>query len=512
MDEPREGNGRGDHNARYLDAGDLTQGLTGRSVRGGAATMVGQLATVAIGLAGTALLARVLSPRDFGLVAMVATLTALVELFKDLGLATATIQRASLDQQEASFLFWVNVALGAVVTAASGLLAPVLAWFYGEPELRQITLGLAASFLVGALGQQHGALLRRRMELGKLAVVRVASALLGTSVAAGAALSGFGYWSLVCMTLTGALCTSVGHWIACPWRPSLWRGRPSSATALLTFGGHLTGGRLLGFLARNLDNILIGRIWGGSALAFYAKAYQLLMLPVQQLIGPLTGVVVPALSRLQRDHGAFRRYYFGALSTLAMATMPAVVLLTVTADELVAILLGEQWARSANIFRLLAPAAFVGTFNGAAGWVWVALGQTNRQLMWGAYSLPVTIVAFVLGVVWGPEGVAIAFSVLQVTLRYFGLAYCYRPNDFLRMRDLGAALWRPAVASIAAGAIAAVARGVLPPAWSAVATLGVVGFGYSALYFATILILPGGGTALRGTLGLLRHLRERPTA
>lgn len=494
-------------NQRYLDTAHLTEALGQRSVRGGAMMLVAQGSTVVAGLAGTAVLARLLTPRDFGLLAMAATLTRLVDLFKDLGLAMATVQRRNLTQQEVSFLFWVNLGLGAAVSAVAAASAPLLAWFYGEPELNAITCALAASFMVSALGVQHGALLRRQMEFRKVATVRIASSALSTLAGIGAALSGLGYWALVITPLTGSLLSSLGLWLACGWRPARLSKRPERAGSLLAFGGHLTAARLLGFFARNLDNILIGRFWGGPALAFYSKAYQLLMLPVQQLIGPLTGVIVPALSRLQEDEQAFRRYYFRAISSVVLVTMPAIVLLAVAADSVVAVLLGPQWSEVADIFRLLFPAAFVGTLNGAASWAWVSLSQTERQLRWSVYSAIPTSIAFAISVPWGVEAVAVAYSAVQVALRYFGLSYCYRGISFLRMADLGRALWRPTLAALGAGALTHVIAAFLPAPVQPILALLQAALIFSTAYAVLLLGTPGGWAMAREATKLVGAMR-----
>jgi O-antigen/teichoic acid export membrane protein len=493
----------------HLDIDHLAGDLKRRSVRGTAAMLLSEGGRFAIRMLGLAVMARLLTPADFGLLAMVATFTRLIEIFSDLGLATATVQRKEITQAQVSYLFWVNVAVGLFATAITAALAPVAAWFYGEPDLTGITLVLATAFVFGGLSVQHQALMRRQMRFSTLARLRVVASLGSVSVGIFAALQGAGYWSLVAMSLASGLIMTIGLWWFCGWRPGRPRRGTDETRELLAFGGNVTGTRLLAFFARNLDNILIGKLWGGDALGLYSKAYQLLMLPISQLTAPVTGVVVSALSRLQDQPERFLGYYRKAIQALTTLTMPIVVFTFVVADELVLLVLGPQWGEAALIFRLLAPAAFVGTFNGAAGWVWVALGQTERQLRWGVLSTPCYIAAFAIGVAWGPEGVALAFSAVQCGLRYAGLRYCFATN-FVSMRDLWSAVWRPGTASLAAGAVV-LAIGAVDGMQSLglfarLVTLVVV---YAVAYALVWVGLPGGRPALASMLAMSRELRSK---
>lgn len=498
---------RAARNQAHLDTAALSGSLRRRSVQGGVMLLLAQGARTGIGVVGTAVLARLLTPWDFGLLAMVTTLTRFVDLFTDLGLAMATVQRKAISQEEVSYLFWINLALGALVSLVTLASAPLLAWFYGEPSLTLITCALAGGFVMSATGVQHGALLRRQLRLRSLAGARVAAALLSTCVGIGGALAGMGYWALVASNLSAALFLASILWMLCGWRPSWPAPRPPSWRSLLRFGGNITGARLSGFLARNLDNVLIGKVWGNEPLAFYTKAYQLLMLPMQQLLGPLSDVIIPALSRLQGDPAAFQAFYYRALRALALVTMPATVGLAVAADEVILLVLGPQWQRASAIFLFLIPAAFVNTLNGASGWIWIALNQTERQLRWSMAVLPPTLLSFAVGVVWGPEGVAIAFSIVQVTLRYVGLSYCYRGVPFLDLRDLRMALWRPAFASISAGACVTAFVLAVGPHDTLLVNLMLKVTGFSALYLTVLICLPGGRKDVSEVVSLLRELR-----
>ncbi|MEO8177692.1 MAG: oligosaccharide flippase family protein [Deltaproteobacteria bacterium] len=490
----------------FLSTAHLSRNLRRRSVRGGVATLIGQGGTFAINLGGTAVLARMLSPRDFGLLAMVATFTRLIEQLKDMGLASATVSKQELSPAQVNYLFWINAALGGAAALAALLAAPAIAWFYGEPVLTGIACALGSGFFVAGLGVQHQALLQRQMRLSSLAMNKLVAAAVGTLAAVAAALWGAGYWSLVLMNVVTALAAAIGLWVVCGWRPSAPRRNVEGVQSLLAFGWHITGTRSLTFLTRNLDNILVGKVWGDVALGYYAKAYQILMLPVQQLINPLTTVVVPALSRLQHDQVAYIRYYQRSLRTLTTVTMPVVAVCFVASRELILVVLGARWEPCVGIFQWLAPAAFVGTFNPIA-WAWVSLNQTDRMLRWTLIATPFYVAGFALGVPFGAEGVAAAFSLTQLALRYFSINYCFRAN-FLSFRILFEATWQATAASLGA------ALPVLALSWLGVfsglpliVALLLKGVLYALVYFGLWWCLPGGRRALRETLSLWRDLR-----
>jgi O-antigen/teichoic acid export membrane protein len=224
-----------------------------------------------------AVLARLLTLQDFGLISMVTAFTGLASLFRDMGLSMATVQRPHIDHAQVSTLFWVNVAISVVITSITAMLGPLIAWFYGEPRLKWITIVSAVAFIFGGLTVQHQALLRRQMRFTALAIIDVGSMLAGIIVAITSSLYGAGYWALVLNQLVVGITTAMGVWLLCDWRPGLPVGH-SGVRSMLAFGGNLTGANVLNYFVRNFDNILIGWYWGAQQLGLYTRAYQLLVI------------------------------------------------------------------------------------------------------------------------------------------------------------------------------------------------------------------------------------------
>ncbi|MEM7230032.1 MAG: lipopolysaccharide biosynthesis protein [Planctomycetota bacterium] len=488
-----------------FDASLDDRDLRGRTVRGGTFTMVGQAVKFVLGIASLSILGRLLSPDEFGLVAMVLTLTSLATRFKDFGLSLATVQRGEINHDQISTLFWINVAIGVAIALTVSALAPAVAWFYQEPSLTLLTVAIATSFVMSGLTIQHQALLQRSMRFGALAIIQITAVTSGIVAAVIAAWFGAGVWALVLQILVQAFIMMLGTWSASRWMPGRFR-RGAGVRGMLAFGGHLSASNLMVYISRTLDNILIGRRWGDGPLGLYSKAYQLLLLPIQQINAPMSAVALPTLSRLQNDPKRFILYYERGLLFMTAIGMPAVVLLFVAADHAVLTVLGPQWTDAIEIFRLLAPAALIGTFNVATTWVYISLGHTNRQLRWAIIATPVTCAAFVIGLPWGPTGVALAYSINVVVMRIPGILYCYQGTP-IRLRHLINALWMPALTSTIAGVAVWLVPDIpvngLHVAWQFAADLLVFG----AVYIVAWVTVPHGRRAIRELRELSRDLR-----
>jgi PST family polysaccharide transporter len=428
----------------------LMSDLKGRSIRGGAVTLSSQALKFILNAGSTAVLARLLTPADFGLIAMVAAFTGFVALFRDLGLSTATVQRVEITHDQVSTLFWINVAMSVVLMLIAAALAPAIAWFYGEPRLTWIMIAIAGTFPFGGLSAQHTALMRRQMRFTALATVEVVSLVVGIAVAVVMAWRGLSYWSLVAMGAASGATTMAMCWLLSGWRPSLPR-RGSGVMPMLTFGGGLTGFNILNYFTRNADNVIIGFALGSGPLGIYSKAYNLLMMPVRQFNAPIGAVMQPALSRLQNDPVRYRRAYLGSVSMLAFIGMPLVAFLFVAADDLIRVFLGPGWEGAVPVFRWLAPAALLGTINVAPGWLCTTLGRSRVQVNWALISAPITVAGFLIGSRLGISGVAAGFSITWCWLLLLFIAMACRHSP-VSLLDLSRSIGPILLAAIGASA------------------------------------------------------------
>lgn len=419
----------------YFSDESIASDLKNKTVRSGMATMTAQAVQVGIQLAALSILARLLDPADFGLVYMVTVFTQFAAMFVDVGLSMATVQRQKITHEQVSNLFWLALASGGLIAAVVAALSPAIVWVYDEPRLLAITLTLCPSFVFAALTLQPQALLRRAMRFNVIATVQVLSVLLGNTVAIAWAWWRRDYWALVLAPVAVAFIRMSGTWLACGWHP----GRPRRGTGvwqMLAFGGHLTGFNLTNYFSRNADNMLIGWYWGETLLGLYAQAYKLLLLPLQQVIGPLTAVTVGALSRSINDPPRYRRAYGNILESLLLLTTPAMAFALAARELCIELLLGRQWMGSVPIFAWLGVAALVQPFYSSLGWLLISQGRVKSMFKWSIFASIVSVVAFSIGLPWGPVYVAAAYVIANITIHMPTLVFLATKEGPVRARDL----------------------------------------------------------------------------
>ena len=411
-----------------FDTDHLRNDLGGRSVRGGALTLGAQGLKFVLQTTSTIVLARLLLPEDFGLVAMVMVVVGFASVFKDMGFSWATVQSPRVTHEQVSTLFWINLAIAFILTGALLVASPYVADIYDEPRLVAIGTALSLTFLFHGLSAQHLALLRRQMRFGAIAVVELVS--MGTAIGAGILIAWQGgmYWALVAVQLLTAATAAMLAWMLSPWRPGLPRRR-SGIRSMVAFGSHLTGFSFVNYFTREADNALIGYFAGATQLGLYSKAYNLFQMPMRQMNAPLTSVAMPAMSRLQDDPAAYRRYYFRAVQGLAYLSVPTVALVAGMADPLIPFVLGDQWAEAVPIFQLLAIGGLITPILWTAGWVHQSRGRTDRMLRWSLLSDPIYVLSFVVGVQWGAVGVAASFAIALHALWLPTLAYAFSGTE-----------------------------------------------------------------------------------
>lgn len=493
----------------HLRTDHLLGDLGGRALRGGTVMLAAQVVRFVLRLGAMVVLSRLLPPCDFGLVAMVTAITGFAALFQDLGLSTATVQQPDLQPRQVSTLFWMNCAAGAMLGVLTAVSAPLIAAMYGDPRLVEITVALAGTFVIAGVGVQHLAILNRQMRFTALAAIALGALLLGTAVSVLLALLGLGYWALVAMPLVTTGATTVAAWVVQPWRPS----RPGGAEGLgglLRFGGGLIGFKAVNYVARNADKVLLGLRWGTAPLGLYSRAYQMLLMPLSQIVSPLTSVALSTLSKLRSEPDRFSRSYLSALTAVQWITCPIVAALAACGEELFGLLLGQAWVEAGGIFRLLAPAAVIQPLYSSVGWVLLSLGQAGRMLRLSLVVTPVLVGAAILALPYGPRGVALATSSAMVLVIVpWSLFYSYSQTPVRARATLGASMW-PLAASAVAFSVTMAVRFALPIATGWGALSASVGAGVLVTVGLSMLLSPARAQILE-IMSFVKRLRERAT-
>lgn len=473
----------------------LKEDLGTRSARSGMLTFVSQLIKLCVSSVSTIILARLLTPSDYGIVGMVAIVLNFAVMFQYLGLSTATIQWPSLSHKQVSTLFWINVSMSTLIAMLMAAVSPVVAWFFGEPRVIGVTIGYSVAVFITGLWIQHEALLNRQMRFGRLAVIDITSLVSGLVVSIVTAWKGAGYWALVYNQLTVTAVQGVAYWISCGWRPGL-PAKGSGVRPLLTFGGHFTGTNLLNFFGRNVDNILIGKFWGAAQLGLYSRAYQLLLLPLQQILNPVAAVALPALSRLTDAPDRYRKAYLSIIEKMAMITMPAVTLACVVSDWLVTFVLGPRWEESGRIFMFLGIGAIMQPITRTSYWLFATQDRTREMVNWGAVSTAISIGSILLGLYWGAIGVAITYGLTELLIITPLMFWFTGRRGPVRTLDFYKTLFPSFCAAAAVLVTAIVARQYLSRLDAAAARLAIAGTLGIFVTLAVFLVMPKGRNGL----------------
>ena len=480
------------------------------AVRGAATTISASAVAISAQVVSTVILARLLTPADFGVVAMVTTFSFILVSVGVTGFTEAVIQVEEMDRHTASNLFWVNSGAGLVLAIAFASAGSVLAGFYRNPLVKNVTIGLSLSILIGGTSVIHLALLKRAMHFSGTASNDVAGRAVNTAVAVLLALRGWGYWALVAGMVAQQVSLAIGAWWLCRWSPSLPR-RTGKTAATIRFAAKVYAQFVLRYSTQNLDNLLVGWRFNAVALGFYKRAYDLFALTASQLTGPLCDVALAALSRLNQDAVRFRRYLVTSLGIIGFVGMAVSADLTLVGKDVVRLVLGPRWAESGRIFQLLGPGIGAMLLCSTVGWIHMSIGKPGRWLRWTFVEFAVTVCLFLVALPWGPKGIAAAWSVSYWILLIPAFWYAGRPIGFA-VSSLLAAVGKYAAAALLSGfTTAAIIRGMslsAPPMGSAAAlqNIIIVSAVFIALYLGAVILLHWGCGPLRQVADLLHDL------
>lgn len=490
-----------------------SEALRGVTIRGAGITLLGSGAALILQLIAAAVLGRLLTPSDFGVFTMVVTFSLLFMNFGLNGFTEAVIQRETLDHGLASNLFWINFAIGLVLAFVFAASGPVLAWFFKDARVLPACAAMALTIVFTSASVLHLGLLKRAMQFAAISANDIAGRIASVVVAIVLAKCGFGYWALICGAISIPLCNMFGAWWLCRWIPGRPRSRPETAPCV-RYAFNTYGRFCVNYFARNLDNVLVGWRFNAQALGFYKKAYDLFALSASQLVGTLTTVAVAGLSRLTHDLTQYRRYFLNAVAVLAFIGMALAGDLTLVGKDLTRLLLGPGWERTGVIFTYFAPGIGIMILYHTHGWIHLSIGNADRWFRWGIVEVIVTAALFVPALRWGPEGIAVAWTVSFCLLLVPGLWYAGKPIQLKVGMVLGVA-WRYLLSSFMAVVVSAFVAerfwgGYTATSVQASATrLVLVSLLFMTLYCAAIVALHRGVAPLRDLLSLLRDMAPK---
>jgi len=434
---------------------------------------VSQIGRQVMQFATTAILGRLLSPDDFGLLGMATIVIGFVGLFKDLGTSAAVIQKKDLSESLVHSIFWINVAFGLLGTIILFVISPLLAKFYEEPRIAPVLMVLSFTFFISSISILQNALLQKKIAFNKLANIELFAVFNGSAIGIISALLGFGVWSLVYQMLIETTVTTILLLITNSWRPKLvfsW----NEVRQIGRYSLNLTGFNIFNYFARNADYLLIGKFLGSESLGYYTLAYRLMLYPLQSISAVLGKVMFPAFSQVQNDNARFSRAYLKVVATIALVSFPMMVCLWAITEPFILTLFGSQWQPVILVLMILVPVGMVQSIATTVGTIYISKGRTDWMLRWGVGSGTLITLAIMIGLQWGIVGVATAYATASFLLTYPSFAIPFRLID-LRVSDLIAVLWRPFLASLLMfGVLMSLKILILPTSLASASILGIL--------------------------------------
>ena len=469
------------------------------SIRGAGVGLVTLVSKILIHMGSIAILARLLTPADFGLVAMAGILLSLLHIVGDWGLLMASTQRRHMSDSQLSTLFWINLAGGILLALLAIGSAPVLVLVFNEPRLIGATVVLSITLVAIGIGAQHEAIIRRQLHYGFLHTLGVASQIIGIATGIAAALHGMGFWSLILQQVTARIARTVLLWYRTQWKP----GKPHLGADLLQFlryGSKLVPAHLLGHLSRIFPEMMIGVSMGISGLGVYRRAFGIVMI-IEEIKQPLKAMMPASLSRLQDQAPNFSRFYLNALTMWSIIACCVIGLVTAEPLAIVQLLLGEQWLAAVPLIRWLAPAGLATAVGAATEWMLLPLGHMKRLLGLRALRTCSVIAGVLLGSRWGVIGIAAGFSTSLCVSVVIELVYTTMGKR-LPVSELVAVFLRPILSATVASTVV-----ILIPANVSLVMFLLESSLYLAVFVSAHAALPGGvasyaSYATRGSWGV----------
>jgi PST family polysaccharide transporter len=436
----------------YFEDHRETKELGRLAVRSGLVSVAMQYGNGVLQIVAAIVLARLLAPEDFGLVAIVTVLTSFAPFLIDFGLGDATTQKSKITRSQISSLFWLSSGIGLAAAVVVAICSPMIAAIYREPRLEPIALCTSITFVLWGVSNQHLALLRRTMQFGKIAKIQFLGMLAGVAIAIILAICGYGYWALVLRPITTALWVALAAWFVCRWRPGL-PAFDDEVRSMVRFGLHVVGFSVTYTVAKAVDRIGLGLFYRPDQVGYYQNATVLYESSIFSVIAQLHTVGSAALSKLQSSPAALRQKYEAALSAVAFFVMPTAAILSVTAEDVTVLLLGEKWRVAGSLLSVIALRGIFQAVEGSQGWLHLSIGRADRWQNWGIVSLGAQVAALLCGLPFGATGVAVAGVVAYAFIAVPSIVYAGRPIG------VGAALVIRAVGPQLIGAIGTAAGG-----------------------------------------------------
>lgn len=371
-----------------------------------------QLLTQIFQLIVVVILARLLSPRDFGIAGLATIFVGLVATINELGLSAAIIQRKNVDNVHLSTSFWINVIMGIVLFILAILLSPIVANFFKEDIIKPIVIVSSISLIIGSFSIIQKALLEKNLDFKKITIVEICTTIISGTISIIMAIGGYGVWSIVVGGISGSIISGIMLWNVNKWRPSLTFSF-SHFKELFDYGSNVMGSKFLGSVVMRIDSIIVGKIFGTTTLGYYTLARNLTSFPVQRISWTIMRVIFPAFSIIQEDSDTLRKGYLKVIRYVSLITFPMFAGMLVVAPEFISVFYGEKWSPMVILLQILCIEAALVSIGTLTNTMLNSKGRSDLPFKWHLYAVVIIPISIIIGSKYGIVGVAIALTIIQ---------------------------------------------------------------------------------------------------
>ena len=394
-----------------------TKGIGQIALQGGLKMLLSQSVKLFVQIASIVVLARLVTPEDFGLVAFLTSIFAFVGLFSEFGLTMAIVQREQIEEKDLNTLFRISAGIGILLLLCIGVAGLLTSWISGDARYQWIFGIFAAMFFLKSLSTVPQGLIRRRLQFGFLSLQEAGTFLFGALAAVAIATQGRGILALMAFQFIPGLLICGSSWIFAGWRPQRSAGSIQEASSYFSFGGAFTLVEIANTVCKHIDNLLIGKVWGMELLGQYTRAYALMLAPLNQVMGPIGTVLIPSFSRIHQNETEFKKLTTALFISFVGLTAPAAAFLIVYSTPVIHLLLGPGWEVAQKIFWWFAIAVFCKPLGCHIYWIFVSCGQMRQMMRWTTINMALTVCAILAGLKYGPIRIATLFSISEIALQ-----------------------------------------------------------------------------------------------
>ncbi|MDW3208237.1 MAG: lipopolysaccharide biosynthesis protein [Reichenbachiella sp.] len=408
--------------------------LTGKTIGNIKVSMLSQFIRFVIQIFGNLVFTYFLLPEDFGHIAMAQTIIGLLNIFKDMGLMQPIIQFDRISKTQKSSIFWLNISVTTILSILLILIAPIIATFFQQDELFKIICLLIIPFYLNSLGMVHEGFLRRYLRIALVAKIQLFSMIFSYTIALISLYFFKNYYIIILQQIVFAAINLLFILIYYQWLPA-FVFELKRISPFYKFGIDVLGSNLLNFSSRNIDNVLIGKVFGISILGQYNRAYSLLTLPLNQINNPIGNALLPTLSRVKNIGESYRKVYFSTVTSIVFVLYPAFVLSFYFAQNLFDLFFGDKWNLSVVYFKILIINSFIQVITNTFGWLFVSQGRSKDIFHWTLIGSCINILAFVSGMIWGVTGMIWLYTILGYSLKAPIITWLLCKKGPIRLKD-----------------------------------------------------------------------------